>query len=684
MIARIWEYKGVGRFYSRKDESDSNGKVVDDRTGAPVTRFNVKLNRTQRGSNPGWGYAVTWGDGGHTFDSVEGFFDTGTSGFRPGAEYRLTVHAEGFDPLTVDPFVMVPMSLGSDRTEFRLKSPTALVGRIVDTNDAPVVGARIRFLTDGNRSYHYDDRDTTFSDSNGEFKLKGLGTEEACIHITAPNYGSFLRSSLKLPRDSEGSVKIVLKPGAVVYGMAIGPDGQGVPHARMSAHAFSWRMDEILSPPYPSLLRTVTDANGYYEFLDLPAGPLSFRVSSLLSSGYKKVNLKPGQWMELNFGDEAGHTLTGAVRIGQKLLESAEVMVLLSDQSIREGRTDKEGRFLISGVPDGTYEVSISYYDSTTEEDWFDDEREIVVDGDIELDFDFGDGTAGGRIPERFIGAEGPKVYVHCWAPRTLRDNTGLCADWGPVGSRRVTIDAEGNFTCLNLRAGRYFLLLRTKQGTQAISDVFVLGESEHLENIAFNTGNARLQISVVDLETGEGVPQAAFAVQNELNVNFSSSTGLPQGTYIVRVDTPRYLPASSEWINLADGEVGSATVYLERAAVARFEVSPEVLSRITSESAYLRCRVIDPDTGRLIPKPTLMLSYHKEYDEHTLRIVADELSADIQPEIYLPEGMYEIEYRLHQDRKGYVHTSRPPLVEGVASVDLRKGETTMIVVTDD
>ena len=41
--------------------------------------------------------------------------------FEVGAEYRLTVYAEGFDPVTIDPLVMPPMSSGSDRTEFRLK-----------------------------------------------------------------------------------------------------------------------------------------------------------------------------------------------------------------------------------------------------------------------------------------------------------------------------------------------------------------------------------------------------------------------------------------------------------------------------------------------------------------------------------------------------------------------------------
>ncbi|MGB2865974.1 MAG: sigma-70 family RNA polymerase sigma factor, partial [Sedimentisphaerales bacterium] len=207
----IEEYKGVGSFFASKDQSDSGGrfvipnapatgkvtvhvygedisristelemgqreyvitvhrnrkfygKVVDDKTDAPITRFNVKLRSSKKGSNPGWGYSVTWSDEGHYFDSEQGFFET--DDLQVSAEYSVTVYADGFDPLTIDPVVIPLINLGSGRTEFRLKSPTAITGRIVDSNDVPIVGARIRFLTDDNKLYHYDDRDTTFSNS---------------------------------------------------------------------------------------------------------------------------------------------------------------------------------------------------------------------------------------------------------------------------------------------------------------------------------------------------------------------------------------------------------------------------------------------------------------------------------------------------------------------------------------
>ena len=752
VTVRMWEYKGVDGFVAQKDyvtcdsggrfmipnapsmgkvtisvygEGISNldtelemgqkefvitvhrerklyGKVVDDKTDAPIKRFNVKLRSSKTGSNPGWGYPVSWSDVGHYFDSELGFFET--DNLQVGAEYSLTVYAVGFDPLTIDPIVVQPVSQDSSRTEFRLKTPNTITGRIVDSNDAPIAGARIRFLTDDNKFYHYDDTDTTFSNSKGEFNLAGIGTAESCIYITAKNFGPYLGSSLTLHRDSDGSIKIVLAPGANVFGTVFGLDGRGVSNAKVSAHVDSWRLFEMLSSPYPNLINTITDADGYYELLDLPDGPISVRVSSSPNPGSKRINLKPDQTVELNFGDEVGFKLTGVVRMGQELLGNANITVILPDRSTKDGHTDSNGQFKIKGVPKGTYEVAISYYDASSE-DYFSERRQLVVDGDIELDFDLGAGTVSGKIPEQFVGMENLNIIARRWAPKTAGDHLGLSSDWEPTRSSRDIIDPEGYFTCSNLRAGRYYLLLYAKQGIMGISDVFELGESENLEDIAFNIGNGRIHISVIDLETGDSIPNAAFAVKNDLDTVFFSEklapdkqrrtmstdeegkaeyVDLPEGKYTVVVQTPGYLTAQSDWVSVNNDEVTSANVYLERSAVVRFELSAQVRRRITAETAYIRVSITDLDTGQGVPKPTSMYSYYREYDEHTLYLVRKDEPERINPAIDLPQGLYRIEYRLYQDKQGYMNTTRPPLVEGEVSVELLKGKTTTIIVVED
>ena len=124
------------------------GKVIDDKTGKPVKKFNVKLTFSKNGSKPGGGYSATWNREGHNFDSAEGFFDTGRENIPIGAEYSLTVYVDGFDPLTIDPVIVQPISNDPNRTEFRFKPATAIAGRVVDSNSTPVAGARIRILSD--------------------------------------------------------------------------------------------------------------------------------------------------------------------------------------------------------------------------------------------------------------------------------------------------------------------------------------------------------------------------------------------------------------------------------------------------------------------------------------------------------------------------------------------------------
>jgi len=257
---RIWKYKGVGSFFACKDKSDSGGrfmipnapamgkmtinvygegisgrstelemgleeyiivvdragrlygKVVEDVTGEPITKFTVRLKYTDRGSNPGYNYSTTWKREGHSFHSAEGLFDTGKEDLTVGAEYLLTVIADGFAPLTIDPVVVPETAEDSARIEFRLKRATTATGRIVDTNDVPIAGARINVLIEKTASYrdNYDSQDTAVSDSNGWFSLAGIGKMQREIYITAHSFGSYRGYTNWLPRDSENFVRVVL------------------------------------------------------------------------------------------------------------------------------------------------------------------------------------------------------------------------------------------------------------------------------------------------------------------------------------------------------------------------------------------------------------------------------------------------------------------------------------------
>jgi len=254
-----------------------------------------------------------------------------------------------------------------------------------------------------------------------------------------------------------------------------------------------------------------------------------------------------------------------------------------------------------------------------------------------------------------------------------------------------VISDAIGRFELLGMAPGE-------GRGIYVIAKDPYVPASDSEYHGKRSTG--RIQISVVDLDTGEGIYDAAFRVKNELEASFFSrklapdGTGtrmttdekgtaefanMPVGKYIVSVEAPGYLTSQSEWIEVGDDASAPAIVCLERAGVARFEVSAEVRQLITAESAYICCEVKNCDTAESMP----MVTSYGQYDGHMIMLVGENIPDYYQPIINLPEGRYRIDYRLFHDRRGYTsYMTQLPLVEGSATVELIKGRTTTITTS--
>lgn len=680
------------------------GKVVDEKTGEPINKFNVKLTFSTKGYQPGWGYSATWNREGHNFDSAEGFFDTGRENLPVGAEYSLTVYADGFDPLTINPVIVQPISSDPNRTEFRLKPATTIAGRVVDNNGLPIVGARIRWFSEGNKltyNEHWDDRDTAVTNSKGEFVLSAIGSGKCGIYITRETFAPYLSTSLVFPEDANKLNEVVLFPGGEIFGKVTN-DGKAVADASVSCGVFRQKLGG--SDMGYINLRATTDIDGYYEIFDLPAGEISVSFSTKSGMfGSKRVKIEAGQIVELNFGDEAGFTISGVARVGADLLKNVRLTIAFPDTTSKTVATDDKGEFQLTGIPKGVYTLHASYdkqegnFSGMSSPDrWLNDRREIDVKGDIELDIDFGNGSVSGSIPEQFLN--GNELYL---IARRLSENQFKSdikpQKWDYAG--RASISSEGSFTCSNLRAGKYYLLLSAKDGT-LVTNVFDLAESEQLENIAFNLGRGMLQIHVVEADTLYGIPNAVFTIKNDLEAIFYSKEfvledkksrmvtddrgiveypNLPKGKYAVWVQTPGYLTKKSDWVNLSDGGTRKVIVPVERAAIVNFEIAEELKKRINADTVYLRCQVTNISTNELVP----MVSAYGEDEEHTVWLLPEKYAAQRQNTINLPEGRYEIRYRLYQDRKGSLsYKLQSPLFEGTVNIALDKGETKTITMS--
>jgi hypothetical protein len=341
------------------------GKAIDATTGKPISVFTVRMASTETGSRS-YGYSGTWTEEGYSFTSPQGLFDTGTQALPLNGCYRMTVLAEGYEPLSIDPIAVQPISNDPNRTVFGLQPGRVTAGRVINRQGQPVRAATLVFFTKAN----IDERShwpRAMSDDAGVFTITALGSGEQCILVTAQQYAPFVGQMAPL-MTSKGTLKdIVLDRGASLFGRVTVESDRPVPNARVCAHVSLEPILIALAERFPSLgPEARTDSEGRYQLSGVPTGRVSIEVMSArnYSIGYKQVDLKPDEQSELNFGPEPGYTVAGVVTAGEACLENASVVLHSRQAGLKSARTDSEGRFKIRGIPDGIYTLSIEWQPS--------------------------------------------------------------------------------------------------------------------------------------------------------------------------------------------------------------------------------------------------------------------------------------------------------------------------------
>jgi len=279
------------------------GKVVDATTGEPIPKFLVKMTFSQVGPRTS-GYTATWSREGYTFDSPEGLFDTGREDLPVNDQYRMTVHAEGFDPLILDPVVVQPVSEDPNRTLFMLQPATVFTGRVIASNGKPIQGAAVVFFSNGNVQEERENWPRAVTDKTGIFTISGLGSEPQCLFVSAADFAPRAYLMTDLIETPGLLVDIVLDHAANLVGRVVDEDGKGIMNARVHAFVELGRARDVLTH-FPSLGPSIrTDKDGYYQLSGVPTGQVQISVMSAQNYEieHKKVDLKPGDSMELNFG----------------------------------------------------------------------------------------------------------------------------------------------------------------------------------------------------------------------------------------------------------------------------------------------------------------------------------------------------------------------------------------------
>jgi len=282
------------------------GEVVDATTGEPIPSFLVKMTFSKVGPRTG-GFDVTWSDEGYTLDSSKGLFDTGRANLPANGQYRMTVSAAGYDPITLDPVIVQPISKDPNRTQFKLKSTTVFAGRVIASDGQPIKGATVVFFTNENALQH-ESWLRAVTDKEGIFTISGLGSEPQCVFVSAADFTPRAYLMTDLIERPGLLADIILDRAANLFGRVVDENGKAITNARVHAFVDLGRARDVLTrSPLPSLGPSVrTDKDGYYQLSGVPTGQVQISLMSARNYqiGQKKVSLKPGELMELNFGDE--------------------------------------------------------------------------------------------------------------------------------------------------------------------------------------------------------------------------------------------------------------------------------------------------------------------------------------------------------------------------------------------
>ena len=689
------------------------GKVLDATTAEPISKFIVKMTATEVG-RPTYGYAARWSDEGYTFDSAEGLFDTGREDLPVKGQYRMTVSAAGYDPVTLDPAIAQPISDDPNRTEFRLQPVTVFAGRIVTSEGLPIQGAAVVFFSDGS-GMERENWSHAATDKTGVFTITGLSSEPQVMFVSASDFTPRVYLMTELIEAPGQFAAIVLDRAASVFGRVFDENGKGMAGASVHAFVDLGRAREVLKR-FPSLgPRANSDKDGYYELSGVPTGQVQIGVQSPrnYTVGHKKVQLKPGESMELNFGEEGGYVITGTVRAGDDTLEGAYVMLHSREAGLKNDGTNQAGRFKVINIPEGTYMLSVEWTPShahgTTK--WpkdtrFELHRPLEVQKNMELDIDMVDGSVSGIgggsvssvIPQSFWSRDG--LTLTAMLEVTSSADPAESQQWRRTAVPLTKVEAEGRFAVSQLPAGRYYLVLYDSDKTLAVSEVFDIAESQNLEGLQFNHGNGRLLIRVVDARTNVRIPSAQFTMSNDMQASFFDKrltprkTGrvmttdeegqclydsLPNGRYKVMSEGYGYSLGQSDWADVTVGQQAELIVRLEPAAMVRFDLKDTVREQITADSVMIGCKVTNATSHELVRN----ISIWGEYDSHYVRIFLSASKDELSSVLSLPEGTFNIEYTIQT--RDVVDGAQVGLgktvAQGKATVTCQVGQTATIVV---
>lgn len=303
---------------------------------------------------------------------------------RPGAGYRLRAERPGFLPAELS--AVAPVR-GAPPPLLRvvLRPAPRATGRVADLLGRPVAGAEVRVATArrGRRQTlaprslaGATEALRTTTDPRGRFRFPELPGSSLDLEVEKADFAVALFSDLKVP--TEGSEvdfgTLILRPGAEVHGRIVGPSGRPVAGAAIHEVRDPTRREALAQALADQEPAAQSGASGEFTLARRPEGvPTNLLI---VAEGFRPASVlgvRPPTPEPLVVRLTKAFSLRGRVEsVGGEPIAEAEVGFAWQDALPDEegglpagpslawkARSDRDGRFTLTGLPRGEGELSI-------------------------------------------------------------------------------------------------------------------------------------------------------------------------------------------------------------------------------------------------------------------------------------------------------------------------------------
>jgi len=476
------------------------GSVTDTKDGSPIVGAMV---------TDGTRTASTDATGKYTIGNV------------PPGSYQGTASKSGYysSALTV-----TVVSGGNAVVNFSLSEvPGAITGAVTSAKDgSPIAGATV---TDGTRA--------ATTDATGTYTIANV--PPGTYQVTASKSG-YYSSGLTVTVVSGGNAVVNFSlgqiPGSITGSVTDAKDGSPIAGAIVS----------------DGTRTTTTDVTGKYSIATVPPG--SYQVTASKSGYYSSsltVTVVSGGNAVANFSlSEVPGAITGAVTSAK---DGSPIVGATVSDGTRTTTTDVTGKYTISNVPPGTYQVTASksgYYSSSLT---------VTV-------------LSGGNTVVNFSLSEVPGAITG--TVTSAKDGSPIVGATVTDGTRTASTDATGKYTIANVPPGSYQVTASKSGYYSSALTVTVVSGGSAVANLSLSQIIVAGSItgSVIDAKDGSPIVGATVSDGGRTALTDAGGqyiiAGVPQGTYTLTASAAGYA-VSSQGVSVVAGQSTTANFALTK-----------------------------------------------------------------------------------------------------------------------